>query len=356
MFFATFQCEGDRRRVLEDHSWHFDLFLMIFANLDGLDTLTPDQLYCGPFWVQAHNIPLGRKSLQLAQFIADELGDLIEIHPLSLLESFGPYLCICILLDVTKPPRRGMNIHFWTLARTKWISFKFEGLQNFCYFCGLLDHTYNKCRKYILRCDNFPVPPKLGYKEHLRVPAKTNLKKNPFKLSNSTPINEYVPRTTNSDQGLQQAVDQFLNMDFDFAAPILNSTNPISSSKLPPQHTDLHQTTNPVIPQPIMTTSVITHTDKGKGIAIPESQSPHPIVSSTTRNKSLTIREPTTTPITAIISGSKCPITRQTAQIGGSVESMLKRARATPNNEVVVPSLSDNEETTGVVLPPRRGK
>uniref|UniRef100_A0A803NLY0 DUF4283 domain-containing protein n=1 Tax=Cannabis sativa TaxID=3483 RepID=A0A803NLY0_CANSA len=110
MFLATFQCEGDCRRVLEDQSWHFDKFLMIFANPDGLDTLTLDQLRYVPFWVQAHNIPFGHKSLQLAQFIADELGDLIEIHPLSLLESFGPYLRICVFLDVTKPLRRGSHL------------------------------------------------------------------------------------------------------------------------------------------------------------------------------------------------------------------------------------------------------
>ncbi|KAF4379874.1 hypothetical protein G4B88_021007 [Cannabis sativa] len=59
-------------------------------------------------------------------------------------------------------------------------------------------------------------------------------------------------------------------MDSNFDVPVPNSTNPITSSDLSPQHTDLHQTTTPVIPQLIITTSVITHTDKSKGIAIPE--------------------------------------------------------------------------------------
>uniref|UniRef100_A0A803QGF5 Reverse transcriptase domain-containing protein n=1 Tax=Cannabis sativa TaxID=3483 RepID=A0A803QGF5_CANSA len=107
LFLATFQCEGDRRRVLKDQPWHFDKCLMIFTNLEGLNTLSIDQLRYVPIWVQANNTPFSQKFLQLAQFIADELGDLIEIHPLSLLESFDPYLRLCVLLDVTKPLCRG---------------------------------------------------------------------------------------------------------------------------------------------------------------------------------------------------------------------------------------------------------
>uniref|UniRef100_A0A803PZ99 Reverse transcriptase domain-containing protein n=1 Tax=Cannabis sativa TaxID=3483 RepID=A0A803PZ99_CANSA len=187
LFLASFQCHGDCRCVLEEQPWHFDKFLM------------------------AHRILFGRKSPQLAQFIADEIGELIEIFPLSLLENFGPYLRLRVLFDITKPLRRGMTIRFRGINDPKWVSFKYESLPNFCYFCGLVDHTYNKCTKYLLRCDNFPVPPALEYKESLRATTSAQHKRNPFELSNSIPYEEYFPRIRTDDQSLQQDVDQFLS-------------------------------------------------------------------------------------------------------------------------------------------------
>uniref|UniRef100_A0A803Q7T1 DUF4283 domain-containing protein n=1 Tax=Cannabis sativa TaxID=3483 RepID=A0A803Q7T1_CANSA len=47
------------------------------------------------------------KSPHLAQFVAKYIGDLIEIHKTTLLEISGPFLRICVLLDITKPIRRG---------------------------------------------------------------------------------------------------------------------------------------------------------------------------------------------------------------------------------------------------------
>uniref|UniRef100_A0A803QH09 DUF4283 domain-containing protein n=1 Tax=Cannabis sativa TaxID=3483 RepID=A0A803QH09_CANSA len=274
LFLVSFQCEGDRRRVLQDQPWRFDKSLFIFTNPEGIHTLLPDHLRFVPFWIQANNIPFGWKSLQLAHFISCELGELIETYPLSLLESFGPSLCLRILLHTTKPLRRAMNIHFRSSPRPKWISFQYEGLQNFCYFCGLMDHTYNKCGKYLLRCDNLPFPPELGYKDILRAPSRNSFKNNPFDLSNSVPIEEYYPPASNTDQTLQYVVDQFLNIERPVSFPARCSENlptqPVSSAQTAvPNHHNLIST-----PIPIMVTSVITHADKGKGIALGTTTTP----------------------------------------------------------------------------------
>uniref|UniRef100_A0A803PK93 DUF4283 domain-containing protein n=1 Tax=Cannabis sativa TaxID=3483 RepID=A0A803PK93_CANSA len=295
LFLATFQCDGDRRRVLEEQPWHFDKFLIVFTHPDVSPTPTPATVRYVPFWVQAHNIPFGRKSPQLAQFIADEIG-----------------------------------------------------LPSFCYFCGLMDHTYNKCAKYLLRCDNFPGPPSLEYKETLRATTPAHLKKNPFEISNSTPFEEYFPRSTANDQGLQQAVDQFLRMDSPVSRPDISTTcfthSPVS---FPPLFT--HTT----IPPPIMTTSVITHTDKGKGIVVTISSPPR---SHCNRSTSLVINEPRSVPSPVLSSGTRRPFTRQTAQVGDSVRSMLKRARAVSSDDAVVPSLSDDVPMAGVASRPRQEK
>uniref|UniRef100_A0A803PUH7 Zinc knuckle CX2CX4HX4C domain-containing protein n=1 Tax=Cannabis sativa TaxID=3483 RepID=A0A803PUH7_CANSA len=353
------------RRVLEEHPWHFDKFLMVFTHPDVSPTPTPESVRYVPFWLQAHRIPFGRRSPQLAQFIADEIGDLIEIFTLSLMENFGPYLRLRVLLDITKPLRRGMTIRFRDIPDPKWISFKYENLPNFYYFCGFVDHTYNKCPKYLLRCDNFPVPPILEYKDTLRASPSSPHKKNPFEISNSIPFEEFFPRirTRNDDQDLQQAVDRFLHVESPnsslvshpaqvsatFTQPALSTPSLAmqNSSPLPAMKT--MQTS---IPPPIMIDSVTTHAAKGKVIAM----SPTSYPSQFRGSKGVVINEPCPTISTAISLATRRTFTRQNAQAGDSVRSMLKRARAVVSDDAVVPSMSDDEPTAGAATRPRREK
>uniref|UniRef100_A0A803PKB0 Reverse transcriptase domain-containing protein n=1 Tax=Cannabis sativa TaxID=3483 RepID=A0A803PKB0_CANSA len=96
------------------------------------------------------------------------------------------------------------------------------------------------------------------------------------------------------------------------------------------------------IPPPIMTTSTITHIAKGKGIALRISSPPR------TRPIGLVINEPSTQSSPTSSVGTRKHFTRQSTQVGNSVRSMLKRACAAPNEDAVVPSLSDVEH------PPRK--
>ncbi|KAF4369386.1 hypothetical protein G4B88_023790 [Cannabis sativa] len=109
LFLAHFGCDGDRRRVIENQPWHFDHCLMVFANPEGFDLLRPEQLRFVPFWMQIHYIPFGFRSPSLAKMVADDIGDLIEIHKNTLLEISSPFLRIRVLLDISKPIRRGMQ-------------------------------------------------------------------------------------------------------------------------------------------------------------------------------------------------------------------------------------------------------
>uniref|UniRef100_A0A803PT71 DUF4283 domain-containing protein n=1 Tax=Cannabis sativa TaxID=3483 RepID=A0A803PT71_CANSA len=85
LFHASFSCEGDRRRILEEQPWHLDRCLMIFSNLEDFDTLTPNQLRYVPLWLQAHNIPFGQKSPKLAQFFLMKLETSLKF-----------ILCLCL--------------------------------------------------------------------------------------------------------------------------------------------------------------------------------------------------------------------------------------------------------------------
>uniref|UniRef100_A0A803PKG2 Reverse transcriptase domain-containing protein n=1 Tax=Cannabis sativa TaxID=3483 RepID=A0A803PKG2_CANSA len=227
----------------------------------------------------------------LAHFIADTIGDLIEVHLASLYDSITLFMRIRVLLDTTKPLFRCMNIHFRKLSLTKWVKFQCEGLQNYCYNCGKLDHTFNWCENFLHYCVTHAHPPSLSYKHVLRAPAKSFYKKSIFELSNSTPFEEIQSLNNVTSQSLQDAVDQSLVLSIANTASVFNSiTCPINSS-------------------PIITSTVLISTSQGKAPMYPES----------TRVNSKTPPEPIHLRARVAhlnISGSKRTYTRQSSHVG----------------------------------------
>ncbi|KAF4401685.1 hypothetical protein G4B88_000733 [Cannabis sativa] len=138
----------------------------------------------------------------------------------------------------------------------------------------------------------------------------TLILQNPFEISNSTPFEELFPRHSTPDHSLQHVVNQFLRMDTPSSRTLTSSapftTIPMSFSQQIPSST---------IPPPIITTSIITHTTKGKGIALPTSSPPH---SPCTRPTGLVINEPRSQSSPASSVGTRRHYTRQSAQIGDS--------------------------------------
>uniref|UniRef100_A0A803NLJ9 Reverse transcriptase domain-containing protein n=1 Tax=Cannabis sativa TaxID=3483 RepID=A0A803NLJ9_CANSA len=266
LYLVRFGCEGDRRRVMEGQPWHFDRSLMLFAIPDGFDTILPNQLRYIPLWLQAHFIPFGNRSHGLAHFIVDTIGDLIEVHLASLYDSIIPFMRIRVLLDTTKPLFRGMNIHFWKLSLTKWSKFQYEGIQNYCYHCGKLDHTFNRCENFLHYCDTHAHSPPLSYKDVLRAPAKPIYKKSIFELSNSTPFEEIPSLSNVTSQS--------------FSTPVTISDQLTHSTPQPVSH--FPSITCPINTAPVMTTATFTSTSKGKAPMYPEppwvsSEPPAPI-------------------------------------------------------------------------------
>uniref|UniRef100_A0A803PC36 DUF4283 domain-containing protein n=1 Tax=Cannabis sativa TaxID=3483 RepID=A0A803PC36_CANSA len=83
--------------------------------------------------------------------------------------------------------------------------------------------------------------------------------------------------------------------------------------------------------------------DKRQGIALPDNSCVPPSKTVRPPNKGITIQVLSSVP-TATTVGVKRPFTRQHTQVGGSVRSMLKRARASNEEDIVVPSLSNSNE------------
>ena len=56
---------------------------------------------------------------------------------------------IRVRLDVTKPLCRGTKARL-DKGHETWISFNYERLPNFCYWCGLLSHSDKDCPQWLL--------------------------------------------------------------------------------------------------------------------------------------------------------------------------------------------------------------
>ena len=51
---------------------------------------------------------------------------------------------VCVSVDITKKLIRGKKINIEG-GENRWVIFKYERLPNFCYRCGMLDHTSKEC-------------------------------------------------------------------------------------------------------------------------------------------------------------------------------------------------------------------
>ena len=56
----------------------------------------------------------------------------------------GTFLRVKVEVDVTKPLCRGRKIALNDDDET-WVSFKYEKLPNFCYWCGMVSHGDREC-------------------------------------------------------------------------------------------------------------------------------------------------------------------------------------------------------------------
>ena len=64
----------------------------------------------------------------------------------------GDFLHVHVEIDVSKPLCRGRRVALDENEEI-WISFKYEKLSNFCYWCGLISHDGKDCNIGLARKD-----------------------------------------------------------------------------------------------------------------------------------------------------------------------------------------------------------
>ncbi|XP_075659257.1 uncharacterized protein LOC142629162 [Castanea sativa] len=87
------------------------------------------------FWVQIHGLPMCMLNSETAIELGETLGQVTPCKNSSELVGGGDLLHVHVEIDVSKPLCRGRRIALDDNEEI-WVSFKYEKLPNFCYWCG----------------------------------------------------------------------------------------------------------------------------------------------------------------------------------------------------------------------------
>ncbi|KAL6201237.1 hypothetical protein ACLB2K_024952 [Fragaria x ananassa] len=148
LFLFVFRNVEDKQRVLDNGPWHFDNALLVLDYTDGTVSPSEMKLNHADLWVQVHNLPLLGMNVVLGRRIANYLGKYLEVEEEGDGECWGKYMRLRVRLDVMQPLRRGMKICLEG-CEPIWVDFKYEGIPEFCYHCGIWGHNESECEVVI---------------------------------------------------------------------------------------------------------------------------------------------------------------------------------------------------------------
>ncbi|KAL3820342.1 hypothetical protein ACJIZ3_006247 [Penstemon smallii] len=148
-FIFSFKHKLDLKRALENGPWSYEKRLIV------LNTVKPDddpfivELNWTDFYVLISGLPLAKSNRVMGEKICRRLGTFKGIQSESSDSILGSVIRARVGLNITKPIPRVMKI-FNDKGDTIVVSFRYERLPNFCYHCGLFDHTSALCNNRYL--------------------------------------------------------------------------------------------------------------------------------------------------------------------------------------------------------------
>ena len=148
MLVFAFENVSDLERVLQSEPWSYDKHLVSFQRVEADTSISEMDCQWVSFWVQIHNLPVRRMNHETASALGGTLGMVEKVVESE--EERGREGCmrVRVKVDISKPLCRGRKARLFAGKET-WISFKYERLPNFCYWCGLLTHGDRDCEKWL---------------------------------------------------------------------------------------------------------------------------------------------------------------------------------------------------------------
>ncbi|KAL0448722.1 UNVERIFIED_CONTAM: hypothetical protein Slati_1428600 [Sesamum latifolium] len=119
--------------------------LLILAPVEDDDNPAQTELNWVDFYIHVHELPLGRHTKEMAEFIGNQQGKFRDVDLKTGNQSWGSVLRIRVGIDVQKLLRRVLKL-CTMLSAESLISFAYERLPNFYYWCGKIGHIMKFCK------------------------------------------------------------------------------------------------------------------------------------------------------------------------------------------------------------------
>ncbi|XP_019196324.1 PREDICTED: uncharacterized protein LOC109190309 [Ipomoea nil] len=146
LFLFIFFHKTDVDYVLNGGPWAFENSTLVCRMVEDGVLPVDVELNTVDMWVQLHDVPMGYTSLPMLEQMGNFIGTFVKHDERFVGAPWLAFYRIRVSIPLDKPLRRRMKL----LKRDKttcWINFRYERLHSFCFFCGLLGHTYKFCVK-----------------------------------------------------------------------------------------------------------------------------------------------------------------------------------------------------------------
>ncbi|KAF5458959.1 hypothetical protein F2P56_022951 [Juglans regia] len=145
VFVVTFETHADKNRILEGMPWLFDNVLFPLRPYDGRLQPTQIKFESEIFWLQMHDLPLGKMTKECGEQIGASVGKVLEVDAMDDGVGWGRFIRVKINMPLFKPIARGRFIH--STGGKLWVPFQYEKLPKICFRCGWLVHDVAGCSK-----------------------------------------------------------------------------------------------------------------------------------------------------------------------------------------------------------------
>uniref|UniRef100_A0A803PRI8 Reverse transcriptase domain-containing protein n=1 Tax=Cannabis sativa TaxID=3483 RepID=A0A803PRI8_CANSA len=259
MFLLTFGCVGDKIRVLDREPYHFQNHHIVLYSPEIGTNFTSEDLKFTPFWVQVYRLPFLSKTKTLAIALGNIIGDYKDVYEDSLNEGWGPFLRIRVLLDVSKPLKRGRMISLSHVKDKFWVIFAMRGYPNIPFIKGstLPTSNYDRYRTDFAKGDAWPLITRLAKRSLTSAIPQLNLREQPhprilYAGESSNINNNEVPSiNVENTTAASIMVPKSMNSPITFKPSSLNPPTMLnsislgkSSNKLPNTFVSAESTTN----------------------------------------------------------------------------------------------------------------
>jgi hypothetical protein len=101
-------------------------------------------LYHVDFWVQVHNLPTGLMAERVGKTLANYIGSFVEYDKNNIGSFWREYMRLKVRVDIRQPLKKETRVKNQGGAWCT-VNFKYEKLGVFCFVCGIIGHSENRC-------------------------------------------------------------------------------------------------------------------------------------------------------------------------------------------------------------------